>query len=102
MNTLREDLVIRHGVENIGIIVRMSEDTQGREGDFQIASFDLSLPQIICMDCRRTHDALLKAMVHFWDPTYRCFTFNEVDMIPTIEEYSTLFHYDFRDPLRIY
>ncbi|MBA0717538.1 hypothetical protein Golax_005346 [Gossypium laxum] len=25
-------------------------------------------------------DALLKAMVHFWDPTYKCFTFNEVDM----------------------
>ncbi|MBA0730412.1 hypothetical protein Golax_020580 [Gossypium laxum] len=25
-------------------------------------------------------DVLLKAMVHFWDPTYRCFTFNEVDM----------------------
>ncbi|MBA0759049.1 hypothetical protein Gotri_021987 [Gossypium trilobum] len=46
--------------------------------------------------------ALLKAMVRFWDPTYRCFTFNEVDMISTIEEYSTLFHYDFRDPLRIY
>ncbi|MBA0729411.1 hypothetical protein Golax_000040, partial [Gossypium laxum] len=37
-------------------------------------------------------------MVRFWDPTYRCFTFNEVDMIPTIEEYSTFFHYDFRDP----
>ncbi|MBA0643986.1 hypothetical protein Goklo_028223 [Gossypium klotzschianum] len=40
-------------------------------------------------------------MVHFWDPTYRCFTFNEVDMVPNIEEYSTLLHYDFRDPLRI-
>ncbi|TYH21869.1 hypothetical protein ES288_A04G080400v1 [Gossypium darwinii] len=25
-------------------------------------------------------DALLKAMVRFWDPTYKCFTFNEVDM----------------------
>ncbi|MBA0711142.1 hypothetical protein Golax_010361 [Gossypium laxum] len=25
-------------------------------------------------------DDLLKAMVHFWDPTYRCFIFNEVDM----------------------
>ncbi|MBA0730749.1 hypothetical protein Golax_025543, partial [Gossypium laxum] len=36
-------------------------------------------------------------MVHFWDPTYRCFTFNEVDMVPTIEEYSALLHYDFRD-----
>ncbi|MBA0614966.1 hypothetical protein Godav_015170 [Gossypium davidsonii] len=41
-------------------------------------------------------------MIRFWDPTYRCFTFNEVDMVPTIEECSTLLHYDFRDPLRIY
>ncbi|MBA0787598.1 hypothetical protein Gotri_000103, partial [Gossypium trilobum] len=41
-------------------------------------------------------------MVRFWDPTYRCFTFNEVDKVSTIEEYSTLLHYDFRDPLRIY
>ncbi|MBA0834095.1 hypothetical protein Goarm_006478 [Gossypium armourianum] len=47
-------------------------------------------------------DALLKAMIHFWDPTYRCFMFNEVDMVLTIEEYSTLLHYDFRDLLRIY
>ncbi|MBA0846068.1 hypothetical protein Goarm_023217 [Gossypium armourianum] len=46
-------------------------------------------------------DAMLKAMVHFWDPTYRCFTFNEVDMVPTIDEYSTLLYYDFRDPLKI-
>ncbi|MBA0819465.1 hypothetical protein Gohar_028078 [Gossypium harknessii] len=47
-------------------------------------------------------DALLKAMARFWDPSYRCFTFNEVDMVPTIEEYSTLLHYDFRDMFRIY
>ncbi|MBA0711140.1 hypothetical protein Golax_010361 [Gossypium laxum] len=47
-------------------------------------------------------DDLLKAMVHFWDPTYRCFIFNEVDMVLTIEEYSTLLHYDLRDKLRIY
>ncbi|MBA0826364.1 hypothetical protein Goarm_011222, partial [Gossypium armourianum] len=47
-------------------------------------------------------DALLKAMVRFWDPTYKCFTFNEVDMVPTIEEYSTLLYYDFRDLLKIY
>ncbi|MBA0626725.1 hypothetical protein Godav_004339, partial [Gossypium davidsonii] len=33
-------------------------------------------------------DALLKAMVHFSDPTYRCFTFNEMDM-----------NVDFRGPL---
>ncbi|MBA0796230.1 hypothetical protein Gohar_007014 [Gossypium harknessii] len=27
MNTLREDLIVWHGVENIGIIARMLEDT---------------------------------------------------------------------------
>ncbi|MBA0846071.1 hypothetical protein Goarm_023217 [Gossypium armourianum] len=115
MNTLREDSVVWHGVENIVIIARMSEDIQRREGDCQVASLNSNLPQIVCMDCRRnrkdelkgiwqswdkakkTHfwekygdvaqllfvkpdDAMLKAMVHFWDPTYRCFTFNEVDM----------------------
>ncbi|MBA0675424.1 hypothetical protein Goari_016970, partial [Gossypium aridum] len=36
----------------------------------------------------KPNNALLKAMVHFWDPTYRCFTFNEVDM-----------NVDFRGPL---
>ncbi|MBA0662447.1 hypothetical protein Goklo_006566 [Gossypium klotzschianum] len=45
---------------------------------------------------------MLKAMVHFRDPTYRCFTFNEVDMVLTIEEYSTILHYDFRDSFRLY
>ncbi|MBA0626778.1 hypothetical protein Godav_004382 [Gossypium davidsonii] len=34
--------------------------------------------------------------------TYRCFMFNEVDMVSTIKKYSTLLHYDFRYPLRIY
>ena len=24
----------------------------------------------------------------FWDPSYRCFTFNQEDMTPTIKEYS--------------
>ncbi|MBA0734356.1 hypothetical protein Gogos_018275 [Gossypium gossypioides] len=115
----------------------MSEDTQNREGDYQIASFDSSLPQIVRINCRRNRkdnlkgiwqswdeakktrfrdkyggvaqllfikldNALLKAMVRFWDPAYRCFTFNKMDMVPTIKEYSTLLHYDFRDPLRIY
>ncbi|MFQ6663513.1 hypothetical protein Gotur_031015 [Gossypium turneri] len=80
----------------------MSEDTQSREGDCEIACFDSSLLHIVRMECRMNHKDLLKAMVHFWDPTYRCFTFNEVDMVRTIEEYSTLLHYDFRDPLKVY
>ncbi|MBA0838129.1 hypothetical protein Goarm_010223 [Gossypium armourianum] len=67
----------------------MSEDIQSKEGDCQIACFDSSLPQIVCMDCRRNRED-------------ECFMFNEVDMVLTIEEDSTLLHYDFRDLLRIY
>ncbi|KAG8485359.1 hypothetical protein CXB51_021725 [Gossypium anomalum] len=29
-------------------------------------------------------------MVKFWDPAYQCFTFNQEDMTPTIEEYAAL------------
>ncbi|MBA0846026.1 hypothetical protein Goarm_022843 [Gossypium armourianum] len=115
----------------------MLKDTQSREDDCQIASFDSSLPQIVRLDYSRNSEdelkgiwkswdevkkmrfrdkhgnvaqllfvksdnTLLKAMVHFWHPTYKCFTFNEVDMVPTIEECSTFLHYDFKDPLRTY
>ncbi|KAG8496456.1 hypothetical protein CXB51_009049 [Gossypium anomalum] len=33
---------------------------------------------------------LIQAMVRFWDPAYQCFTFNQEDMTPTIEEYAAL------------
>ncbi|MBA0868755.1 hypothetical protein Goshw_018477, partial [Gossypium schwendimanii] len=45
----------------------MSEDTQSREGDCQIASFDSSLPQIICMDCKRNCEDKLKRIWQSWD-----------------------------------
>ncbi|KAG8495975.1 hypothetical protein CXB51_007581 [Gossypium anomalum] len=31
-------------------------------------------------------------MVQFWNPAYSCFTFGEVDLVPTLEEYTTLLH----------
>ncbi|MBA0608949.1 hypothetical protein Godav_021102 [Gossypium davidsonii] len=84
MNTLREDLVVWHGVENIAIITRMSEDIQRREGDCQAKKtrFWEKYGDVAQLLFVKLDDALLKAMVHFWDPTYRCFTFNEVDMGP--------------------
>jgi hypothetical protein len=30
----------------------------------------------------------VKALMHFWDPSYRCFTFGDIDMTPTLEEYA--------------
>ncbi|KAG8482663.1 hypothetical protein CXB51_024021 [Gossypium anomalum] len=33
---------------------------------------------------------LFRAMVQFWNPAYSCFTFGEVDLVPTLKEYTTL------------
>ncbi|KAI4351300.1 hypothetical protein L6164_005676 [Bauhinia variegata] len=30
--------------------------------------------------------ALLMGM-YYWDPSYRCFTFNDIELTPTLEEY---------------
>ncbi|KAG8504114.1 hypothetical protein CXB51_002425 [Gossypium anomalum] len=42
----------------------------------------------------RVDEQLIKAMVRFWDPAYQCFTFNQEDMTPTIEEYAALLRID--------
>ncbi|KAG8478262.1 hypothetical protein CXB51_028027 [Gossypium anomalum] len=33
---------------------------------------------------------LFRAMVQFWNPAYCCFTFVDVDLVPTLEEYTAL------------
>ncbi|KAA3481159.1 hypothetical protein EPI10_021547 [Gossypium australe] len=33
---------------------------------------------------------LFRAMTQFWNPTYSCFTFGKVDLVPTVEEYTIL------------
>ena len=32
----------------------------------------------------------VRALVHFWDPEYRCFSFGSIDLCPTMEEYGML------------
>ncbi|KAL1128299.1 hypothetical protein V6Z11_A13G239600 [Gossypium hirsutum] len=39
-------------------------------------------------------EQLIQGMVRFWDPAYLCFTFNQEDMTPTIEEYDALLRVD--------
>ncbi|XP_052882274.1 uncharacterized protein LOC108475016 [Gossypium arboreum] len=38
----------------------------------------------------RVDKHLFRASVQFWNSAYKCFTFGEVDLVPTIEEYTTL------------
>jgi ribosomal protein S15P/S13E len=33
---------------------------------------------------------VVRAIVHFWDPDYRCFSFGSIDLCPTMEEYGML------------
>ncbi|KAG8484850.1 hypothetical protein CXB51_021649 [Gossypium anomalum] len=33
---------------------------------------------------------LFRAFAQFWNPVYSCFTFGEVDLVPTVEEYTAL------------
>jgi hypothetical protein len=35
----------------------------------------------------------IKALIHFLDPNYRCFTFGNIDMVPIIEEYDVLIEF---------
>ncbi|KAG8487763.1 hypothetical protein CXB51_018051 [Gossypium anomalum] len=45
---------------------------------------------------------LIQVMVKFWDPAYQCFTFNQEDMTPTIEEYTALLRIDNVQLYKIY
>ncbi|MBA0634049.1 hypothetical protein Godav_024506 [Gossypium davidsonii] len=38
----------------------------------------------------KVDEYLFRALAQFWNSAYSCFTFGEVDMVPTVEEYTTL------------
>ncbi|XP_012480805.2 uncharacterized protein LOC105795671 [Gossypium raimondii] len=40
------------------------------------------------------NEQLIQAMVRFWDPAYQCFTFNQEDTTPNIEEHAALLRID--------
>ena len=43
----------------------------------------------------------VKTLMHFWDPSYRCFNFGDVDMTPTLEEYAKILSFP-NDPYKVY
>ncbi|MBA0645728.1 hypothetical protein Goklo_013789, partial [Gossypium klotzschianum] len=38
----------------------------------------------------RVDKCLFRALTQYWNPAYSCFTFGKVDLVPTVEEYTTL------------
>ncbi|KAG8489496.1 hypothetical protein CXB51_017511 [Gossypium anomalum] len=58
------------------------DDTDGHMGD------------TMCTPCRQESYGIYVARSHawfqFWNPAYSCFTFGEVDLVPTVEKYTVL------------
>ncbi|MFQ6643943.1 hypothetical protein Gotur_017809 [Gossypium turneri] len=40
----------------------------------------------------KVDEQLFRALAQYWNPAYSCFTFGKVDLVPTVEEYTTLLH----------
>ena len=59
--------------------------TEERQNAFTAKYDDIALLLPIEVD-----EQLLKAIILLWDPSYWCFTFNQEDLTPTVEEYSAL------------
>ena len=47
-------------------------------------------------------EQLIKVIMPLWDPLYRCFTFNQEDMIPTIEKYTVLLRIETSNPNKVF
>ena len=45
---------------------------------------------------------LIKAIMLFWDPSYRYFTFSQEDMTPTIEKYSFMLRIEPRNADKVF
>ncbi|KAG8502453.1 hypothetical protein CXB51_000342 [Gossypium anomalum] len=70
-------------VEGNANVHRWSEQTQLEKGDSIAAGHMSELSGY-------THERLFRALAQFWNPAYSCFTFREVDLVPTVEEYTAL------------
>ena len=68
-----------------------------RQNDFLAKYGDIVLLLLVEVD-----EQLLKAIILFWDPSYRCFTFNREDLIPTVEEYAALLRISPPNPYKVF
>ncbi|KAG8496101.1 hypothetical protein CXB51_009123 [Gossypium anomalum] len=83
-------------IEKNAMVREWSLKTQREKGDSLVEGCVANLPEHTTVNVRQNNleDLLIQAMVRFWDPAYQCFTFNQEDMTPTIEEYAALLHID--------
>ena len=71
--------------------------TVQRQNAFTTKYGDIALLLLVEVD-----EQLLKAIILFWDPSYRCFTFNREDLISTVEEYDALLRISPPNPNKVF
>ncbi|KAG8501586.1 hypothetical protein CXB51_003915 [Gossypium anomalum] len=91
-------------VEDNAFVCTWSEKTQLEKGDSELrniwAQWDDEVKQLFYQSYGdlpylldvKVDRHLFRAMMQFWNPAYSCFTFGDVDLVPTLEEYTTLLH----------
>ncbi|MFQ6664940.1 hypothetical protein Gotur_031873 [Gossypium turneri] len=72
-------------VEDNAIVRIWSEKVQLEKGDSLAKGYVSELWDY-------THERLFRALAQYWNPTYSCFTFGNIDLVPTVEEYTALLH----------
>ena len=58
--------------------------------------------QIASLITVEVDESLVRVAIKFWDPLYRCFTFNGDDLVPTAEEYLMLIRLNLQCPDKVY
>ncbi|MFQ6661101.1 hypothetical protein Gotur_029374 [Gossypium turneri] len=70
--------------DNVAVRI-WSEKIQQKKGDSLTEGYVLEL-----WDFTSISTYLFRALAQYWNPTYSCFTFEKVDLVPTVEECTTL------------
>ena len=71
--------------------------TKKRQDAFTAKYENIALLLLVEVD-----EQLLKAIILFWDPSYRCFTFNQEDLTRTVEEYTALLRISPPNPNKVF
>ncbi|XP_057953336.1 uncharacterized protein LOC131147782 [Malania oleifera] len=101
-----EDTVVYQETESV--VQLYSERQQKQWGDSLNEESEVELPaklygHISFLLHITVNPQMVKALVDFWNPPYTCFTIDGIDMVPTIEEYTSLLHLmTQRSPYRTY
>ncbi|MFQ6657528.1 hypothetical protein Gotur_027160 [Gossypium turneri] len=81
-------------VEYNAAVRAWSETTQHEKGDSLAKGYISKLWDFTCISVTQNNikvdKCLFRALVQFWNPAYSCFTFDKVDLVPTVEKYMAL------------